>query len=232
MLAQRPSVANVSFAGSETLRGGYLCEWMPLSTGVYAVSVLIRVTNHPSTPGTRTLAGFLVARPICFCVRFCIYYKNITLIQVKVHLMQCVNFTAGSMQHVAGSPFYPQCYTAPSYGRPLLHVLYFHFQTSHSCILCSFTLAFALQLHSEQSSKRRQVTLLAITVFQHNFTHSISGLGDSDVFGVRQFYVTDKVHLAFSCCLVCTRASFLATACADIVCQRTGSATSAWRVHR
>ena len=137
------------------------------------------------------LAGCLVARPICCCVRFRIK-KYITRIQVKVHLMQCVNFTAGSMQHVAGSPFYPQCYTAPSYGRLLLHVRYFHFQTSHSCILCSFTLAFALQLHSEQPSKGREVTLLAITVFQHNFTHSISGLGDSDVFGVRQFTVTDK----------------------------------------
>jgi hypothetical protein len=143
MLAQRPSVANVSFAGSETLRGGYLCEWMPLSTGVYAVSVLIRVTNHPSTPGTRTLAGFLVARPICFCVRFCIYYKNITLIQV--HLMQCVDSTAGSMQHVAGSPFYPQCYTAPSYGHPLLHIRCFQHQLLHpslfyTCICSADTL--------------------------------------------------------------------------------------------
>jgi hypothetical protein len=47
----RPSVGNVSFAGSETLRGSYLCDWTPLSTGIYQVSFLIRVTNHPSSPG-------------------------------------------------------------------------------------------------------------------------------------------------------------------------------------
>jgi hypothetical protein len=53
----RPSVGNVSFAGSETLRGSYLCEWTPLATGIYQVSFVIRVTNHPSTPGTRTAAA-------------------------------------------------------------------------------------------------------------------------------------------------------------------------------
>ena len=44
----RPSVGNVSFAGSETLRGSYLCEWTPLATGIYQVSFMIRVANHPS----------------------------------------------------------------------------------------------------------------------------------------------------------------------------------------
>jgi hypothetical protein len=48
----RPSVGNVSFAGSETLRGSYLCDWTPLATGIYQVSILIRVTNHPSSTGT------------------------------------------------------------------------------------------------------------------------------------------------------------------------------------
>jgi hypothetical protein len=48
----RPSVGNVSFAGSETLRGSYLCDWTPLATGIYQVTILIRVTNHPSATGT------------------------------------------------------------------------------------------------------------------------------------------------------------------------------------
>lgn len=48
----RPSVGNISFAGSETLRGSYLCEWTPLATGIYQMSFMIRVTNHPSAPGT------------------------------------------------------------------------------------------------------------------------------------------------------------------------------------
>ena len=77
MLAQRPSVANVSFAGSETLRGGYLCEWMPLSTGVYSVSVLIRVTNHPTTPGTRTWMAAPSHVQFALVLDFCFYIKHI-----------------------------------------------------------------------------------------------------------------------------------------------------------
>jgi hypothetical protein len=55
----RPSTGNVSFAGTEATRGSYLCDWTPLSTGIYQVSILIRVTNHPSTPGKLPFAALL-----------------------------------------------------------------------------------------------------------------------------------------------------------------------------
>jgi hypothetical protein len=63
----RPSVGNVSFAGSETLRGSYLCEWTPLATGIYQVSFMIRVANHPSAPGTCAAStSALFASPCAF----------------------------------------------------------------------------------------------------------------------------------------------------------------------
>jgi len=187
MLAQRPSVANVSFAGSETLRGGYLCEWMPLSTGVYSVSVLIRVTNHPSTPGTRTWLAALLHVPYVFVLGF-------VFISRSSHLYKCISFNVSIPPQVpcSTSRDHPSIRSVTPHHRTAACCCTSDIFTFKPCILCSFTLAFALQLHSKQPSKGREVTLLAITVFQHNFTHSISGLGDSDVFGVRQFTVTDK----------------------------------------
>jgi hypothetical protein len=55
----RPSTGSVSYAGTEATRGSYLCDWTPLSTGIYQVSILIRVTNHPSTPGKLPFAALL-----------------------------------------------------------------------------------------------------------------------------------------------------------------------------
>jgi hypothetical protein len=54
---KREHDSNASYSGSETLRGSYLCEWMPFSTGIYQLTVLIRVTNHPSAAGNCSLSA-------------------------------------------------------------------------------------------------------------------------------------------------------------------------------
>ena len=137
----RPSVGNVSFAGSETLRGAYLCEWTPLATGVYQVSFVIRVTNHPSTPGTRTAAA-LSPEPAVFASFI---------------------LASGSMQHITGSPFFLQSYSAPrcnillpAAAHPVLLAYVTLIHRASTCLLLVHT--FGAQLHAEQRSDGRQVT--------------------------------------------------------------------------